>query len=34
MPATNGSGSWSAKTTTHKLKFEVFGTWSVSYHAI
>jgi hypothetical protein len=33
MPATNGSGSWSATTSGYALKFEVYGTWSVTYTA-
>lgn len=33
LPTTNGSGSWSASTTGHDVKFEVFGTYTVTYSA-
>ena len=32
-PATNGSGTWSATTSGYAVKFEVYGTWTVTYTA-
>jgi hypothetical protein len=34
VPAQDGSGSWSAQTKAHALKFEVYGTWKVTYKAL
>lgn len=34
LPANDGSGSWSAKTTNQNIKFEVYGTWKVTYKAL
>jgi hypothetical protein len=33
LPGTNGSGTWTATTNTHALKFLVSGTWTVTYSA-
>lgn len=33
VPATSGYGSWSATTSGYALKFEVSGTWTVTYTA-
>lgn len=34
LPASDGTGTWSAKTTGYPLKFEVSGTWKVTYKAL
>lgn len=33
LPGTNGSGTWSATTSSYALKFTVSGTWTVTYAA-
>jgi hypothetical protein len=33
LPATNGSGSWTATTSGYPVKFTVSGTWTVTYSA-
>lgn len=34
LPAADGTGNWSAKTTGYPIKFVVSGTWTVTYKAL